>query len=94
MLVGARLSDWRPSGRAGRAGLELARWGAYMSSVGAPVATVYIAFHDQTPWLLAAALAIGPGIVVTAAGLFLLTRNGTYGGPDRWRWWNWVMWRY
>lgn len=94
MVFGARLSDWRSPSRTGRAGLELARWGSYMSLVGAPVATVYIALHDQAPWLLVAVLSIGPGIVVTATGLVLLARNGTYGGADRWRWWNWVMWRY
>lgn len=54
-----------------------------MSFLGAIVALWYTVLDDRAPVLLALVLCIGPGIVVTATGLFLLGRNGTYSGPDR-----------
>lgn len=88
-----RLSDWETSSRRGVLGRWLAGGGAYLSVIGGLVAGVYASYNDRTPFLLVVVVTIAPGVLVTAAGLLLVARSGTYRGPGRVRWWNWLTWR-
>ena len=88
-----RLSDWQASSRAAVVGRWMARGGAYLGLMSGIAAPVYLSFYNQAPFLLIALIAIAPGILITAAGLLLVVRNGTYRGSGRVQWWNWLLWR-
>jgi len=87
-----KLGDWVPANRAGGVGRQLLRFGILVALAGGLLARVYRNYDERTPLLLVVAISFAPAVVVAAAGLFLISRNGTYRGPGRVRWWNWLLW--
>lgn len=92
MPYSGRLQDWEASDRVGRVGRQLARWGLFLSALGA-LASIWVQASRGGASLPIFLAAIAPGVITSAIGLVLLAHHATYRGPDRWRWWNWLTWR-